>query len=87
MRPIVHSQISERTADLMNNSWATNQAVLQKFDKLEQSTKAITRAIKNMPSTEWNYDEMSDAVVQKVRTLDKIDRKHYRNGALFTTKK
>ncbi|MHC4336285.1 MAG: hypothetical protein ACYSUV_21430 [Planctomycetota bacterium] len=71
----------------MNNSWATNQAVLQKFDKLEQSTKAITRAIKNMPSTEWNYDEMSDAVVQKVRTLDKIDRKHYRNGALFTTKK
>ena len=87
MRPIVHSQISNRAAELMNNSWTTNQAVLQKFDKLEQSTKAVTRAIKNMPSTEWNYDEMSDAVVQKVRTLDKIDRKHYRNGALFTTKK
>jgi hypothetical protein len=87
MRPIAYSQISERAADLMNNGWKTNEAVLQKFDKLEQSTKQITRAIKNMPSTEWNYDQMSDAVVQKVRTLDKVEQKHYRNGALFSTKK
>jgi len=87
MRPIAYSQISDRAADLMNNGWKTNEAVLQKFDKLEQSTKQITRAIKNMPSTEWNYDQMSDAVVQKVRTLDKVEQKHYRNGALFSTKK
>lgn len=87
MRPMAYSQISERTAELMNHHWHTNKAVLDKFDKLEQSTKQITRAIQNMPSSEWNYDQMSDAVIQKVKTLDRVERKHYKNGGLFSSKK
>ncbi len=43
----------------------------------------IISAIEHIPHESWDYDRMSDAVIQKIKTQKKTEIRHYKNNSLF----
>ena len=48
-------------------------------NEINKSNKQIISAIEHIPNESWDYDRMSDAVIQKIKTQKRTEIKHYKN--------
>jgi TP901 family phage tail tape measure protein len=80
---IKYNKLSPSTFESVANSLAVNYHLSSKLDEINRSNNKIISAIEHIPHESWDYDKMSDAVIQKIKTQKKTEIIHYNNKSLF----
>ena len=77
-----YNKLSNEAFSMMANQLTLNHQITQQMAMINRSNNAIVSAIQSIPHESWDYDKMSDAVVQKVKNQKSTHRKHYKNNSL-----
>lgn len=81
---MAYSQITAASQRLMDSTWNSNSQIVKKFTSLENAVGKVESAVKNIPQAQWDYDKLSDAVIEKIKKGQNIEIKHHKNGGLFS---
>lgn len=78
-----YNKLGGTSYEMLSNSMAVNYQLNSQLKEINRSNKQIITAIEHIPNESWDYDKMSDAVIQKIKTQKKTEIKHYKNNSLF----
>jgi len=68
---------------MMATNMTINHQLSNRLNDIARSNNKIISAIEHIPHESWDYDKMSDAVIQKIKTQKKTEIRHYKNTSLF----
>ena len=77
------NRLNPTSYESIANQLTVNYQLKSELNELNRSNKQIISAIEHIPFESWNYDELSNAVIQKIKTQRKTEIKHYKNNTLF----
>ena len=78
-----YNKLGGMSYEMLSNSMSVNYQLNKQLKEINRSNKQIISAIEHIPNESWDYDRMSDAVIQKIKTQKKTEIKHYKNNTLF----
>ncbi len=80
---IKYNKLTGNAYEMMASNVMVNYSINKQLDEMNRSNRKIISAIEHIPHESWDYDRMSDAVIQKIKTQKKTEIRHYKNNSLF----
>tara|TARA_B100001287_G_C22686610_1_gene534242 strand:+ start:16182 stop:19943 length:3762 start_codon:yes stop_codon:yes gene_type:complete len=80
---IGYNKLNNSAYEMLATNITVNHQLENQLKLIAKSNNKIISAIEHIPHESWDYDKMSDAVIQKIKNQKKTEIRHFKNNSLY----